>query len=148
MASSKFRGAVWKSLCCGKLLALLIICCDWSVVRMVQRWCAEQKKACLTFSTGVSGATSVTGSLVIRCQLTPSFHSQIALSAQEPVTASSGILRMHGDHLSGKPEKPGSVRKFETYQRNIGNLAESQGKPCQRKLMSTSCLGQCRCLVA
>ena len=49
---------------------------------------------------------------------------------------------IQGDHLSGKPRKPGNVREFETCQRNVRDFVNSQGivrgmsgkKSCQGKV--------------
>jgi len=68
------------------ILIARVVC----VVRTVRRWSVAVKKECWTSSTGASGATSVTASLVIPCPSTPSFRSVIVLSAPERATASSG----------------------------------------------------------
>ena len=51
-------------------------------------------------------------------------------------------VRLQGDHLSGKPGKPGNVREFETCQGNVRDVVNSQGivremsgkKSCQGKI--------------
>jgi len=37
------------------------------------------------------------------------------------------IIVIQGDHLSGKPRKPGNVREFETCQINVRDVVNSQG---------------------
>jgi len=50
------------------------------------------------------------------------------------------ISTIHGDHLSGKPRKPGNVREFDSHQGHVRDFTKSPWNVREEMLSGKSCL--------